>query len=124
MSEVQRLFVYGTLAPGEKNHHLLAGLDGKWEEATVKGYRHETGWGCTEGFPGLVLDLEGETVQGFLFTSKELGTCWRELDEFEGEEYCRVMAVVQTPQGEEIEAFVYVVRSQELVHVSREGQKE
>ena len=110
MSEFQRLFVYGTLAPGEKNHNLLADLNGNWERATIKGHFHETGWGYTEGFPGLVLDPEGETVSGFLFTSNELSTCWERLDEFEGEEYCRVLTAVRSKKNEEVEAFVYVVR--------------
>lgn len=33
----ERLFVYGTLAPGKPNEHVLAGLTGDWVAASVKG---------------------------------------------------------------------------------------
>ena len=47
----ERLFVYGSLAPGESNAHVLAGIDGTWEPATVTGTLHPEGWGATLGFP-------------------------------------------------------------------------
>ena len=62
---MQRLFVYGTLAPGRANAHVLAGIDGRWEEASVTGKRYAEGWGAALGFPGLVLDPQGEQVAGF-----------------------------------------------------------
>ena len=37
---MQRLFVYGTLAPGRANAHVLTGIDGTWEEASVTGKRY------------------------------------------------------------------------------------
>lgn len=33
----RRLFVYGTLAPGRPNAHVLAEVPGEWEPATVQG---------------------------------------------------------------------------------------
>ena len=32
-----RLFVYGTLAPGRANEHILQSVPGTWEPAVVKG---------------------------------------------------------------------------------------
>ena len=32
-----RLFVYGTLAPGRSNEHILADVPGTWEPAVVQG---------------------------------------------------------------------------------------
>ena len=52
-----RLFVYGTLAPGEVNEHVLATLDGSWVPALVFGTLHAEGWGHTHGFPALQLTL-------------------------------------------------------------------
>ena len=34
---MNRLFVYGTLAPGKPNHHVISDVAGEWENATVKG---------------------------------------------------------------------------------------
>ena len=41
------------------------------------------------GYPGIVLDSEGEPVAGFLFSSENLNEHWGELDAFEGEAYER-----------------------------------
>ena len=48
-----RLFVYGTLAPGRPNEHVLAAIPGSWEAATVKGKLFQEGWGARAGFPGI-----------------------------------------------------------------------
>ena len=34
---MHRLFVHGTLASGRPNKHVLAHVDGTWEQATVRG---------------------------------------------------------------------------------------
>jgi len=34
---MERLFIYGTLAPGRPNHHVVEDIPGNWEEATLKG---------------------------------------------------------------------------------------
>lgn len=34
---MQRLFVYGTLAPGRENFAVVESIEGQWEEASVKG---------------------------------------------------------------------------------------
>ena len=77
-----RLFVYGTLAPGRPNAHVLADVSGTWEPATVKGPLRQEGWGAAVGCPGIVLDNSGTDVQGFLFSSGELTALWTQLDEF------------------------------------------
>ena len=42
---MQRPFVYGTLAPGRPNQHVLAHVPGTWEPDTVKGDPRRAGWG-------------------------------------------------------------------------------
>jgi len=64
-SMIQRLFVYGTLAPGRANEHILADVPGQWEPASVSGRLLEQGWGAAVGYPGLVLDQQGSEVRGF-----------------------------------------------------------
>jgi len=71
-----RLFVYGTLAPGRSNAHVLADVPGVWEPATVTGTLLPVGWGAAAGFPGLILDAHGTAVAGFLFS---LWTIFRRL---------------------------------------------
>jgi len=45
----ERLFVYGTLAPGRPNEHILADVPGSWEPARVTGTLREEGWGAAMG---------------------------------------------------------------------------
>ncbi len=90
-----KLFVYGTLGPGRPNEHILNNIGGCWENATVKGYLHQQGWGAEMGYPGIILDNDGNTIKGFIFSSDNILEHWPELDEFEGEAYERVIFKVK-----------------------------
>jgi len=103
-----RLATYGTLAPGEVNHHLLVDLEGRWLSGIVRGHRFECGWGAALGFPGLVLDPLGPEVPVQVLESPDLPPRWSRLDQFEGPGYTRVVAEVTTSHGL-IEASIYVL---------------
>ena len=107
----QRLFVYGTLAPGRPNEHVLAPLGGTWQPAFVRGRLHAQGWGAALGYPGLIPDDQGEEIRGFLFTADDLATFWPTLDAFEGEQYARVLLDVHIDDGSVAPAYVYVLRA-------------
>ena len=108
-----RLAVYGTLAPGRSNHHQLAGLEGRWRKGTVRGRRFESGWGAALGYPGLVLDEQGDTVEVQLFESQDLPAHWQRLDEFEGAGYQRVTVAVALAE-ETLPASIYVLAASGL----------
>ena len=105
-----RLFVYGTLAPGRSNAHVLEGVSGTWESATVRGRLLPEGWGAAAGFPAIVLDEDEPEVDGLLFSSEELGEHWERLDLFEGEGYDRVLTPVRLGSHGEVPAYIYVLR--------------
>ena len=104
----RRLAVYGTLAPGRSNHHQLETLSGVWTKGTVRGHFHEEGWGATFGYPAIVLDANGPTVDIQLFESPDLPSHWDRLDEFEGSGYERAAVAVNTAGGE-VPAFIYTL---------------
>ena len=104
-----RLFVYGTLAPGRPNEHVLAGIDGIWEPASVKGILLQEGWGAAAGYPGIVLDELGGEVRGFVLTSEELANHWARLDTFEGDGYVRVVTSAELGDGTVVEAQIYAL---------------
>lgn len=104
------LFVYGTLAPGQVNHHVLAPLAGHWQPATLKGYLHEDGWGAEPVCPGIVPSEDGDPVAGYLLTADGLESWWSKLDEFEGAQYQRISVTVQLENGDLKDAFVYALR--------------
>jgi gamma-glutamylcyclotransferase (GGCT)/AIG2-like uncharacterized protein YtfP len=109
-SMTHRLFVYGTLAPGRPNEHVLADVPGEWEPATAIGTLLQEGWGAAAGYPGIVLDEHGGGVEGFVFSSKSLAEHWARLDEFEGEGYERVLTTVKLKDGTAVEAYIYRLR--------------
>jgi gamma-glutamylcyclotransferase (GGCT)/AIG2-like uncharacterized protein YtfP len=108
------LFVYGTLAPGQSNAHVLAGLRGTWQPAHVRGTVHHVTWGPAAGYLGLVLDAAGAVVQGQVFTSDDLPAHWARLDAFEGEGYARVPVQATLADGSVLAAYAYVLSARGL----------
>jgi gamma-glutamylcyclotransferase (GGCT)/AIG2-like uncharacterized protein YtfP len=106
---IHRLFVYGTLAPGRSNAHVLAPIPGEWEPATVTGTLVPEGWGAAAGYPGIILDEHGAEVAGFLFSSDALAEHWPRLDAFEGDGYERVLTTATGTDGTAVEAYVYAL---------------
>ncbi len=108
---IERLFVYGTLAPNRPNAHVLGAVGGSWDEATVTGNLHMEGWGAAMGYPGIVLDDSGNQVSGFLFSSANLCNYWNKLDEFEGEAYQRILTTATLKDGNTVDAYIYVLKN-------------
>ena len=107
---LERLFVYGSLAPGAPNHHVLASVSGTWSRATVRGQLLNEGWGAGLGFPAFVPDGTGE-VAGWIFSSAVLSNHWPRLDAFEGSDYCRQTVRATLEGGESLDAFVYAANN-------------
>ncbi|GJM13164.1 MAG: gamma-glutamylcyclotransferase [Pseudohongiella sp.] len=106
---IDSLFVYGTLAPGEPNAEVLAGIHGSWRPACVRGTLRDAGWAAEFGYPGIELtDTENE-VKGMLLTSVELQQHWDRLVEFEGSAYRRVEVTARCENGELVQAYIYEI---------------
>jgi gamma-glutamylcyclotransferase (GGCT)/AIG2-like uncharacterized protein YtfP len=116
-----RLSVYGTLAPGRANAHVLAGIAGTWRAAVARGTLHAEGWGAAAGYPGLVLSAEGAAVPGLVFSSDELGDHWARIDAFEGDGYRRVLGRVTLEDGTSVDAHVYELRREATPSVNDSG---
>ena len=104
---INRLFVYGTLAPGQSNEHILSEVQGSWEPASVKGKRLNVTWGPAAGYPGVFLHNSDGEVQGLVFTSEDLPAHWARLDAFEGEGYTRTITTATLQDGSTVEAYIY-----------------
>ena len=88
------LAVYGTLAPGRPNHHVVAPLGGEWTEGVVEGELSPEGWGATLGYPAFRPRVGGAAVAVRVLSAASLATAWPELDRFEGPGYLRILVPV------------------------------
>jgi gamma-glutamylcyclotransferase (GGCT)/AIG2-like uncharacterized protein YtfP len=88
------LAVYGTLAPGQPNHHILAPLGGEWTDGLIEGDLLPVGWGADLGYPGFRPRVGGEAVAVRVLTAPSLATAWADLDRFEGPGYERILVPV------------------------------
>jgi len=96
-----RLIVYGSLAPGEANHFLVAGLEGEWCRCQIRGHM-----GQYRGFKSFRYAPQGPEHPAWLLASDELPRVISELDDFEGEEYER--SIIPVKLGEQwVKAQVY-----------------
>ncbi len=102
------LAVYGSLAPGEANEHVLADLAGQWQPATIRGHRFTTTWLVGAPYPGFIADPSAEPMPVQLIASPELPDHWDRLDAFEGPGYNRRVVEAQTDDGP-VEVSVYEV---------------
>lgn len=89
-----RLAVYGTLAPGQPNHHIVAPLGGEWTDGLIEGELVPVGWGASLGYPAFRPRVGGATVAVKVLTAPLLATAWPNLDGFEGPEYQRILVPV------------------------------
>jgi gamma-glutamylcyclotransferase (GGCT)/AIG2-like uncharacterized protein YtfP len=101
----QRLAVYGTLAPGEVNHHVLEPIRGCWSTCVLRGAVDRSG-----SFPVFHWDPSGEELKAHLLESPELPNHWDRLDLFEGPRYKRRIVPAHTETGIRM-ANVYVAAS-------------
>ncbi len=103
------LAVYGTLAPGESNHQVVADIDGHWVEAAIRGHRFTARWRDTPGYPGFRPDPDGPVVPALILVADDLPGHWDRLDGFEGPGYRRVEIDVFDRGGADAigRAFVY-----------------
>lgn len=106
---MDRLFVYGTLAPGRSNHGMMQAIPGAWEPATLKGYRLDEGWAARTGYPGIAPSGPDHEVSGYVFSSEHLCEHWARLDDFEGDSYRRIRVTITTRSGDVVEAHVYAI---------------
>ena len=90
----ETLAVYGSLAPGESNHHVVAPLGGEWADGVVEGDLYPVGWGAALGYLAFRPHVGGPAVAVKVLTAPRLATAWPDLDRFEGAEYRRILVPV------------------------------
>jgi gamma-glutamylcyclotransferase (GGCT)/AIG2-like uncharacterized protein YtfP len=93
----ETLAVYGSLAPGQPNHHVVAPLGGEWTDGVVEGDLYPVGWGAALGYLAFRPHVGGPAVAVKVLTAPGLAAAWPDLDRFEGAEYRRILVPVFSP---------------------------
>jgi len=88
------LAVYGTLAPGRQNYHIVEPFGGDWSEGIIEGNLQQTGWGATLGYPAFRPQSGGPVHKIKVLKSLALPAGWQHVDDFEGPEYQRILVPV------------------------------
>ena len=76
---MNRLFVYGTLCPNRENAHILGGIGGDWQKASVHGTIHILDWGPDKGLPAIILNDKDSLLKAIYLELKnwqKIGKCW------------------------------------------------
>lgn len=102
----RHLATYGTLAPGERNHHLLAPCPGTWTRGEV------TGWRAARDFPVFTYAAAAPRVRVFVLESGLLVPHWARLDAFEDPDYRRILVPVFAGAQLAVVANLYAAREQ------------
>lgn len=109
-----RVFVYGTLQPGDTAWHLIEPMVvGEPRRARMPGTLYDTG----QGYPALRLGGDTE-VPGWVLRLRDPATCLATLDSYEGDEYRRVR--ITLPGGEVCWTYVWI-EAVDGMSVLREG---
>jgi gamma-glutamylcyclotransferase (GGCT)/AIG2-like uncharacterized protein YtfP len=109
----QHVFIiYGTLGPGRPNHHKIEHIKGTWKKAIIKGKLEARGWGADLGYYGYVKVPPGEEdeIEAFILFSDVLRLHWKLLDDFEGDEYERILAEFKLENGETGVGNIYALK--------------
>ncbi|MBS1956926.1 MAG: hypothetical protein JST89_22245 [Cyanobacteria bacterium SZAS-4] len=98
------LAVYGTLAPGRQNYHIVEPLGGDWTDGFIEGDLQQTGWGATLGYPAFRPRAGGPILKIRILKSPLLPDGWKDVDDFEGPEYIRILIPVFHVEEEQLAA--------------------
>ncbi len=115
MPQIQRIFVYGTLRPGQSAYSLIAKSVASHIPATTLGQLVA----LPAGYPGLLSRGNGRVVGDLLTLARDMSPgsveeSLRALDRYEGDEYDRELREVSLGDGTNARAWCYVLREAAL----------
>lgn len=116
-----KIFVYGTLKKGFRNHDRFCGNAISIEPVTVNGRLYDTGW----GFPAMQLsDNPDDIVHGEIITLPEADL--PAIDRLEGVPrlYQRIEVMVMSETGTESAAYCYIMEHLPPGAIRKEGWQE
>ena len=102
MTAETRLITYGSLRPGEANHHVMAGIPGRWVRGKVQGTIDPRG-----RYPKYHAVANGKWIDVMVFISAVLRRHWTRIDRFEASEGYRRVIVPVRIKGVPAAGYIY-----------------
>jgi gamma-glutamylcyclotransferase (GGCT)/AIG2-like uncharacterized protein YtfP len=99
----EKLFVYGSLAPGQSNYQILSEMHGTWTNCKIRGSITKNA-----KLQYFKWDVYGEEIDAKLFTTPDLKDKWNSIDRFEGSSYQRHLITGRLSNGDLTVANIYL----------------
>ena len=111
MKIINNLFVYGTLQKGKQHESILKNLRGRWKKGYVNGKLFNIGSGANYGYPAIKLNKKGSKIYGMIFQSKDIKKNLKKIDQFEGNDYKRVISKINNLKNRsKTESYIFVIK--------------
>jgi gamma-glutamylcyclotransferase (GGCT)/AIG2-like uncharacterized protein YtfP len=111
---MDKLFVYGSLMPHQKNFFILKDIPGNWQKAFIFGFIKKIKLEKDFLYDAIILNSNKNKVNGYLLTSYALKNFWKKIDYFESENYCRLKTDVFILNRQKTQANLYVLKQPKL----------
>jgi gamma-glutamylcyclotransferase (GGCT)/AIG2-like uncharacterized protein YtfP len=107
---MDKLFVYGSLMPNNKNFFILKNIFGCWQKAFTFGFVRKIKLEKDIEYDAIISDSKGKKINGYLLTSYILKNIWKKIDYFEGQHYFRTKTDVYLKNKKKTEAHIYCLQ--------------
>jgi gamma-glutamylcyclotransferase (GGCT)/AIG2-like uncharacterized protein YtfP len=111
---MDKLFVYGTLMPNNKNFFILKNILGNWQKAVTFGSVKKIKLEKDFEYDAIILNVKADKINGYLLTSFGLKYLWKKLDYYEGKHYLRTITDVYLKNNHKTKAYIYSLKITEL----------
>ena len=81
---MDKLFVYGSLMPNNKNFFILKNILGCRQKAFIFGFVRKIKLEKDLEYDAIIPDYKSKKINGYLLTSYILKNVWKKIDNFEG----------------------------------------
>ncbi len=107
---MDKLFVYGSLMPNNKNFFILKNILGSWQKDFTFGFVKKNKLEKDLEYDAIFSDSKGKKINGYLLTSYILKNIWKKIDYFEGQHYFRTKTDVYLNNKKKTEAHIYCLQ--------------
>ena len=107
---MDKLFVYGSLTPNNKNFFILKNILGCWQKVFTFGFVRKIKLEKDLEYDAIIPDSKGKKISGYLLNLQILKNIWKKIDYFEGQNYFTTKTDVYLKNKKKTEAHIYCLQ--------------